>query len=117
MKLSWSLLRGMPELPEVEIAARRLDAALAGAEVESVLTPGMVAVKSFAPPMTSLVGERIAGVRRIGKMFVVDFSAELSLLVHLMSAGRLQVFDKRASLKDRRSRILISPCTWWTANS
>jgi formamidopyrimidine-DNA glycosylase len=31
----------------------------------------------------------------------------LSLLVHLMSAGRLQVFEKRASLKDRRSRILI----------
>ncbi|MCH8807873.1 MAG: hypothetical protein IH986_17550 [Planctomycetes bacterium] len=27
--------------------------------------------------------------------------------MHLMSAGRLQVFDKRASLKDRRSRILI----------
>ena len=24
-----------------------------------------------------------------------------------MSAGRLQVYDKRASLKDRRSRILI----------
>ena len=28
-------------------------------------------------------------------------------LVHLMSAGRLQVFDKRASLKDRASRVLI----------
>jgi formamidopyrimidine-DNA glycosylase len=31
----------------------------------------------------------------------------LELLVHLMSAGRLQVFDKRASLKDRASRVLI----------
>ena len=36
-------------------------------------------------------------------MPVVEFGgeAELALLVHLMSAGRLQVFDKRASLKDR----------------
>jgi formamidopyrimidine-DNA glycosylase len=31
----------------------------------------------------------------------------LELLVHLMSAGRLQVFDKRASMKDKASRILI----------
>jgi formamidopyrimidine-DNA glycosylase len=97
----------MPELPEVEIAARRLNAALAGAEVESVLTPGMVAMKTVTPPVASLVGERIEGVRRIGKMFVADFSSEHSLLVHLMSAGRLQVYEKRASLKDRRSRILI----------
>jgi formamidopyrimidine-DNA glycosylase len=97
----------MPELPEVEISARRLNAALAGAEVESVLTPGMVAMKTVTPPVASLVGERIEGVRRTGKMFVVDFSSELSLLVHLMSAGRLQVYEKRASLKDRRSRILL----------
>jgi formamidopyrimidine-DNA glycosylase len=31
----------------------------------------------------------------------------LDLLIHLMSAGRLQVFDRRATLKDRRSRVLI----------
>ena len=97
----------MPELPEVEITARRLSAALAGAEIESVLTPGMVAVKSVTPPITGLVGARFEAARRIGKMFVLDLSGEHSLLVHLMSAGRLQAFEKRASLKDRRSRILI----------
>jgi formamidopyrimidine-DNA glycosylase len=31
----------MPELPEVEIVARRLESALAGAQVESTLAPGM----------------------------------------------------------------------------
>ena len=43
-------------------------------------------------------------------MPIVDFTGgdePLDLLVHLMSAGRLQVFDKRASLKDRASRVLI----------
>ena len=40
-------------------------------------------------------------------MPVVEFSGELSLLVHLMSAGRLQAFDKRASLRDKASRVLI----------
>ncbi|MQA75197.1 MAG: DNA-formamidopyrimidine glycosylase [Solirubrobacterales bacterium] len=97
----------MPELPEVEITARRLGAALAGAEVESTLALGMVAMKSIDPPLAALDGRTVQGVRRIGKMPVVNFSGELSLLIHLMSAGRLQAFDKRASLKDRRSRVLI----------
>jgi formamidopyrimidine-DNA glycosylase len=100
----------MPELPEVEIATRRIGAALAGAEVESALAPGMVALKTVKPPLSDLAGRRINGARRVGKMPVVAFGAEsgrLELLVHLMSAGRLQLFDKRASLKDRRSRVLI----------
>ena len=42
-------------------------------------------------------------MRRIGKMPVVEFG-DVALLVHLMSAGRLQVFDKRASLRDKASR-------------
>ena len=96
----------MPELPEVEITARRLEAALEGAQIDSVVAPGMVAMKSFDPPLDALVGERVGAVRRVGKMPVVEVG-ELALLVHLMSAGRLQVFDKRASLKDRRSRVLI----------
>ena len=100
----------MPELPEVEITARRLDAALSGVEVESTLAPGMVAVKTVDPPLSALEGRTVAGVRRIGKMPVIRFESEgepLELLIHLMSAGRLQLFDKRASLKDRRSRVLI----------
>ena len=43
--------RDMPELPEVEITARRLGAALDGAEVESTLAPGMVAVKTLDPTL------------------------------------------------------------------
>jgi formamidopyrimidine-DNA glycosylase len=96
----------MPELPEVEITARRIDAALRGATVESVLAPGMNVMKTFDPPLEALVGRQVTGVRRISKMPVVEFG-DLSLLIHLMSAGRLRVFDKRASLKDRASRVLV----------
>ena len=97
----------MPELPEVEITVRRLGAVLSGAEVESTLAPGMVALKTIDPPLSALAGRRVEGTRRYGKMPVVEFSGELSLLVHLMSAGRLQAFDKRASLRDKASRVLI----------
>jgi formamidopyrimidine-DNA glycosylase len=96
----------MPELPEVEITARRLEAALTGMEVESVLAPGLVTMKTFDPPLAVLAGRTITGVGRRGKMPVVEFG-ELSLLIHLMSAGRLQLFDKRASLRDKASRILV----------
>jgi formamidopyrimidine-DNA glycosylase len=96
----------MPELPEVEITARRIEEAVRGATVESVLAPGMNVMKTFDPPLEALVGRQVTGVRRISKMPVVEFG-DLSLLIHLMSAGRLRVFDKRASLKDRASRVLI----------
>lgn len=99
----------VPELPEVEIAVRRLDAALRGAEVESALAPGMVALKSVTPPLDAIVGMRVHGVRRVGKMPVLKLGdgPDLVLLVHMMSAGRLQLFDERASLRDRRSRVLV----------
>ena len=97
---------GMPELPEVEITARRLDSALAGSEVESASAPGINVMKTFDPPLEALVGGRLTGVRRVGKMPVVEFG-DISLLVHLMSAGRLRVYDKRASPRDRASRVLI----------
>jgi formamidopyrimidine-DNA glycosylase len=100
----------VPELPEVEITARRLSASLAGVEVESALAPGMVAMKSIKPPLSELAGRRVERIWRVGKMPVVEFAGGnggLALLVHLMSAGRLQVYDKRATPKDRRSRVLI----------
>jgi formamidopyrimidine-DNA glycosylase len=97
----------MPELPEVEITARRLHAALRGAEIESAVAPGINTLKSFAPPLDTLAGREVAAVRRRGKHLVVDLSAGLSLLIHLMSAGRLQLFDKRAGPRDRTSRLLV----------
>lgn len=96
----------MPELPEVEIAARRLTAAAAGATVESALAPGMVTMKTIDPPLDALVGRTLDRVDRRGKLFLVRFG-DLTLMVHLMSAGRLQLWDKRASLRDRASRLLV----------
>jgi formamidopyrimidine-DNA glycosylase len=100
----------MPELPEVEITARLLDRALAGAQIESALAPGINALKTFDPPLSALEGRRVTGVGRRGKQFVVRIDGPtepLVLLIHLMSAGRLQLYDKRASPRDRTSRLLL----------
>ena len=69
----------MPELPEVEITARRLGAALDGAEVESTLAPGMVAVKTLDPMLNALEGMTVSGTRRVGKMPIVQFSGDEEL--------------------------------------
>ncbi|HEV7751962.1 MAG TPA: DNA-formamidopyrimidine glycosylase family protein [Baekduia sp.] len=97
----------MPELPEVEITARRLNEALAGETIESTLAPGLNALKTFDPPLHALDGRTVQGVRRIGKHLVIDVEGDLHVLVHLMSAGRLQLWSKRAGLRDRTSRLLI----------
>ncbi len=105
----------MPELPEVEITARLIGAALAGAVIESATAPGINAVKSFDPPLTALVGAEVLSIRRRGKLFLIDLHAggpagppaDLTLVVHLMSAGRLQLFERRAAPRDRSSRVLL----------
>src|ERR1700728_1928676 len=97
----------MPELPEVEITARRLDAALRGAEIVSALAPGVKAMRTFDPPLSALEGQHVERVGRRGKHFVVEVSGGLVLLIHLMSAGRLQLYDRRAGPRDRTSRLLL----------
>ncbi len=97
----------MPELPEVEITARLIGEAIAGARVESARAPGINALRTFDPPLSAIEGVAVTGVGRRGKLFEVGLENELTLLVHLMSAGRLQLFDTRASSRDRTSRLLL----------
>jgi formamidopyrimidine-DNA glycosylase len=97
----------VPELPEVEITVRRLDRALAGAQIASARAAGINTLKSFSPPLGALVGLPIDRIERRGKQIIVAAGGELALLMHLMSAGRLQLFDKPAGPRDRTSRLLV----------
>jgi formamidopyrimidine-DNA glycosylase len=95
----------------MEIVARRLGIVLPGERLESVMTPGLNVLKTFDPPLHAIDGAEFAGVRRRGKLLLLDLDTaahgRLTLLMHLMSAGRLQLFDKRGSRKDRTSRVLM----------
>jgi formamidopyrimidine-DNA glycosylase len=101
----------VPELPEMEIVARRLDQVLPGETIESARTPGLNALKTFDPPFSAIDGATFTAARRRGKLLLLDVDTPshgaLVLLLHLMSAGRAQLFDKRASMKDRTSRVLF----------
>src|ERR687896_442424 len=95
----------------MEITARRLAQVLRGEGIESVLVPGLNALKPFDPPLSALDGAELRDARRRGKLLLLDVESAshgpLTLLLHLMSAGRAQLYDKRASLRDRTSRVLI----------
>jgi formamidopyrimidine-DNA glycosylase len=99
--------RVVPELPEVEITARRLSAALQGATVSYARAPGINVLKTFDPPLAALEGDQVRRLSRIGKQMLAEFASGKCLLVHLMSAGRMQLFDKPAGARDRTSRLLI----------
>ena len=83
----------------MEITTRRLAEALPGQTIEGVLTPGINVLKTFDPPLSALDGATFTDVRRRGKLLLLEADTAshgpLTLLVHLMSAGRLMLYDKR----------------------
>src|SRR5436190_24331681 len=81
----------VPELPEVEALRRALDEPVQAFPVERAGPAHIATLKTFDPPLGSLEGRRLAGVKRRGKRLLFPTEdGELVLLVHLMSAGRLR---------------------------
>jgi formamidopyrimidine-DNA glycosylase len=78
-----------------------------GVKIESALAPGINALKTYDPPLHAVEGVAFTGIKRRGKLFRAELENDLTLLIHLMSAGRLQLFDTRASLRDKTSRLLV----------
>ncbi|MGH9032753.1 MAG: DNA-formamidopyrimidine glycosylase family protein [Acidimicrobiia bacterium] len=80
----------MPELPQMQALAERLEAAVGGAALAAVEPIGFSGLKTFAPPPESLVGCTVERTGRRGKYLVLDFGGP-RILVHLSQAGRLDV--------------------------
>ena len=80
----------MPELPEVETIRRGLTQLVLDQEIAAVED---VWPKSFLPPLATVrdrvVGRKITGLRRFGKVLVVDLEGDYSLLFHLKMTGQL----------------------------
>ncbi|MBO9533366.1 MAG: DNA-formamidopyrimidine glycosylase [Solirubrobacteraceae bacterium] len=97
----------MPELPEVEIVARRATAALAGREIASIMVPGLNALRSLDPPPDALVGSRVTAMRRRGKLLLLDTDGDVLLLIHLMTGGGMTWKAGKVNPRDRAMRVII----------
>jgi formamidopyrimidine-DNA glycosylase len=81
----------MPELPEVEALRRALDDPVRAFPVEQAGPAHVATLKTFDPPLSTLVGRKLAGAeRRAKRLLFPTEDGELVLLVHLMSAGRVR---------------------------
>ncbi|MGO9962907.1 MAG: DNA-formamidopyrimidine glycosylase family protein [Acidimicrobiales bacterium] len=81
----------MPELPQMQALAERLDAAVKGAVIEKVEHLGFSGLKTVLPPDQGIEGENLKGVGRRGKYLVLALSSGRRILIHLSQAGRLDI--------------------------
>jgi len=80
----------VPEMPELQALAEGLTRALAGRAIEGVAVWQAATLKTVAPPLEALEGAVVGEVWRRGKLLGVA-AGELTLVMHLMQAGRLGV--------------------------
>jgi len=92
----------VPEYPDVTVYVERLAAFLVGREVTGLRLQSPSLVKTFDPPVRSIVGKRIRGVRRLGKRIVLALDDHLFVVLHLMIAGRLKWRPPGAKLVRKR---------------
>jgi formamidopyrimidine-DNA glycosylase len=80
----------LPELPDVVVYIEALIRHIVGRRLERVRLLSPFVLRSFDPPIDTLVGRPVGGVRRVGKRIVLVFDDDLFLVMHLMIAGRLR---------------------------
>lgn len=79
----------MPELPEVETIVIGLSTKLIGYEVSSFrLSFPRLLKNNRVQILNKFIGSRILGLRRRGKMILMDFDNDLTLLFHLKMTGQ-----------------------------
>jgi len=88
----------VPELPELDVLAENLAARLGGASVSGVRVVSVAALKTFDPPIDTLVGRAVSGAGRRAKYVWLEFQ-DLRLVMHLSLGGRLVLGPKPASRK------------------
>ena len=81
----------MPELPEMEALRRALDDPVCAFPIARAGPAHIATLKTFEPPLRALEARRLAGASRRGKRLLFETDdGELTLLIHLMTRGRLR---------------------------
>jgi formamidopyrimidine-DNA glycosylase len=94
----------MPELPELQAHAERLDQRYAGATLARFTALTFTALKTATPPAADAVGHELVYVGRRGKHLLLDFGV-LTFVVHLMQGGRLREEPKDKQPAKPRSGV------------
>jgi len=80
----------MPELPDLAAYLDSLERRVVGRKLLALRIASPFLLRTAVPPISTIEGRKVTGLRRIGKRIVFAFEGELFLVLHLMIAGRLQ---------------------------
>jgi formamidopyrimidine-DNA glycosylase len=96
----------VPELPEVQALAERVEAAVGGAALAGADVLQFSSLKTVTPRASELFGRTLERVGRRGKYLVLELGGP-RILVHLSQGGRLDVEDPPKSTKPRGSVVRL----------
>ena len=79
----------MPDLPDITVYIEALAPRVIGHQLERIHINSPFLLRTATPPINSIEGHEVVGLRRLGKRVCFGFEDELWLVLHLMIAGRL----------------------------
>ena len=97
----------MPELPDIMLYLRALAPRLVGQRVVRIRLQSPFLLRSITPPLSSVEGRDVVGLRRLGKRIVFEFEGDLFLVFHLMIAGRFRWKPPGASIPGKVGLMAI----------
>jgi formamidopyrimidine-DNA glycosylase len=87
----------MPELPELQAHAERLEADFGGRRLTAFKPITFTALKTYAPKPDEAYGQPLSSVGRRGKYLQLHVGDDLTFVLHLMQGGRLKPDEKQAA--------------------
>ena len=90
----------MPELPEVQALAERLEAAIGGARFAAADVLQFSSLKTVTPRASELIGREVTGVGRRGKFALLELGGP-RIAFHLSQGGRVDIEMPPKSTKPR----------------
>jgi formamidopyrimidine-DNA glycosylase len=87
----------MPEMPEVESLARWLSERTTGLQFSRLDVLAISALRTYDPPIDSLVGQTVQGWSRRGKFLICSTSEGVHLCIHLARAGWIRWTDNQTT--------------------
>jgi formamidopyrimidine-DNA glycosylase len=88
----------MPELPEIVTYLEAIDRHVGGDVLETIRVKSFSLLRTYDPPLDSVFGKELIGLRRMGKRIVFAFDDDLFAVLHLMIAGRLHWHEERRAV-------------------
>jgi formamidopyrimidine-DNA glycosylase len=93
----------MPELPDITAYIAALESRIFGQTLQRVRLGSVFLLRTVDPPLSSVEGRTVAGLRRIGKRIAIGVEGDIWLVLHLMIAGRLHWKPAQAKIAGRNA--------------